>query len=260
MSDDVLPGGRFAAPIRDGDTVTRRRGLASTNVAALLDHLAARGFAHAPRMLGSTPGGRDVLTYLPGEAAHPPLPAAARSDRALRSAGRFVRALHDATEGFVAPEPGQWVPHDLVTPVAVDCVGHGDLNPGNLLFQHDQIVGVIDFDTAGPSNRVFDLALLAHHLVPLHHTDALPGFGWDHEPDRGRRLSILATAYGDGMQPSQLVDYAALRLLSMAGHIQSQLDGGNPAYAGHAGEPDGYRQAAVFILTHRHQWLRRPPR
>lgn len=162
-------------------------------------------------MLGTSPDGRDILTHLPGEAAHPPLPAAARSDRALRSAGRFVRAFHDVAEGFVAPEPAAWAPHDLVTPVQVDCIGHGDLNPGNLLFDHDQIVGVIDFDTAGPSSRAFDLALLAHHLVPLHPADALPAFGWDHEPDRGRRLAILATAYGGGMQPACLVDYAALR-------------------------------------------------
>jgi hypothetical protein len=89
---------------------------------------------------------------------------------------------------------------------------------------------------------------LAH---PLHPTNALAGFGWDHEPDRARRLKILASAYDPGMSPALLVDYAVLRLLSMGGHIQQQLDAGNAAYAGHVGEPDGYRSAAAFILTHR---------
>lgn len=96
---------------------------------------------------------------------------------------------------------------------------------------------------------------MAHHLVPLHPTDALAGFGWDHEPDRARRLKILATAYDPGLRPALLVDYAVLRLLSMGGHIQQQLDAGNPAYAGHIGEPDGYRGAAAFILNHRQALL-----
>jgi Ser/Thr protein kinase RdoA (MazF antagonist) len=124
-----------------------------------------------------------------------------------------------------------------------------------LLFDGDQVAGSIDFDTAGPSNRAFDLALLAHHLVPLHPTAALAGFGWNHEPDRAHRLKILATAYDPGMRPAQLVDYAVLRLLSIGGHIQQQIDPGNPAYAGHAGEPDGYRSAAAFILTRRQALL-----
>lgn len=49
MTDEPLAGGRFADPIRDGDVVARRRGPASPNVAVLLEHLAARGFTHAPR-------------------------------------------------------------------------------------------------------------------------------------------------------------------------------------------------------------------
>lgn len=90
-----------------------------------------------------TSEGREILTYLPGTAGHPPLTAPVRSERALRSAGRGVRALHDATDGFVPPEPAGWAGHDLVAPVAIDCIGHGDLNPGNLLFDGDQVVGII---------------------------------------------------------------------------------------------------------------------
>jgi hypothetical protein len=78
----------------------------------------------------------------------------------------------------------------------------------------------------------------------------MAGFGWDHEPDRARRLKILATAYDPSMPAALLVNYAALRLLSLAGHIRQQLDARSPAYAGHVGEPDGYRNAAGFNLTH----------
>jgi hypothetical protein len=258
MTEEAFTGGRFADPARDGDTVVRRAGPAAANVHALLDHLAGRGFALAPRAVSTGPGGREALTFLPGAAAHPPLSAAVRSEGALRSAGRTVRALHDAGDGFTAPEPGVWGRHDAVMPTEIDCIGHGDLNPGNLLFDGDQVVGIIDFDVAGPSNRAFDLALLAHHLVPLHPTDDLAAFGWDHEPERARRLGILAAAYGRGMSPAQLVDYAVLRLLSMGAYMQHQIDLGNPAFAGHGqrDEPAGYRSAAAFILTHRDRLLR----
>jgi Ser/Thr protein kinase RdoA (MazF antagonist) len=169
-----------------------------------------------------------------------------------------VRALHDAADGFTAPQPGVWARQDAVMPTESDCIGHGDLNPGNLLFDGDQVVGIIDFDVAGPTNRAFDLALLAHHLVPLHPTDDLAAFGWDHEPDRARRLHILATAYGREISPAQLVDYAVLRLLSMGAHMQQQINVGNPAFAGHGrrDEPAGYRSAAAFILAHRGRLLR----
>ena len=106
MTEEAFTGGRFAEPTRGGDTVVRRAGPAAANVHALLEHLAARGFALAPRALSPGPDGREVLTYLPGAAGHPPLSAAVRSERALRSAGRVVRALHDAADGFTAPSPG----------------------------------------------------------------------------------------------------------------------------------------------------------
>jgi Ser/Thr protein kinase RdoA (MazF antagonist) len=258
MAEEAFIGGRFADPTRDGDTVVRRAGAAVANVHALLDHLAGRGFALAPRAVSTGPDGREVLTHLPGAAGHPPLNAAVRSERALRSAGRAVRALHDAGDGFTAPEPGIWERHDAVMPTEIDCIGHGDLNPGNLLFDGDQVVGIIDFDVAGPTNRAFDLALLAHHLVPLQPTDDLAAFGWDHKPDRVRRLRTLAAAYGRGMSPAQLVDYAALRLLSMGAHMQQQIDVGNPAFAEHGqrDEPAGYRSAAAFVLAHRDRLLR----
>ena len=156
-------------------------------------------------------------------------------------------------------EHNQWLTEEFTKELTeIDCIGHGDLNPGNILFDGDQVVGIIDFDVAGPTNRAFDLALLAHHLVPLHPADDLAAYGWDHEPDRARRLHILATAYGREMSPARLVDHAILRLLSMGAHMQQQIDVGNPAFAEHGrrDEPAGYRSAAAFILADRDRLLR----
>ncbi|MFF5085489.1 phosphotransferase enzyme family protein [Actinoplanes sp. NPDC000266] len=254
MGEQALTGGRFAATVRDGDTVTRHTGPGAVNVHALLEHLAARGFDAAPRVRGTSDDGtRERLSFLPGTAGHPPLAAAIRSEKALRSAARTVRRLHDASIGFSAPEPGRWDRQEVTVAAEIDCFGHGDLAPWNLIFDGDQVTGIIDFDFAGPSNRAWDLSYLAHQLVPFHPTGDLEGFGWDYEPDRARRLRILAAAYDPHLRPEVLVDYAAIRLLGMAAHIREQVDAGNPAYAVH-GEHDyaaGYRAAAAYILTHR---------
>jgi hypothetical protein len=50
-------------------------------------------------------------------------------------------------------------------PVEVVC--HGDLAPYNCVFDGDRLVGVIDFDTAHPGPRLWDVAGGAYRLVPL---------------------------------------------------------------------------------------------
>jgi aminoglycoside phosphotransferase (APT) family kinase protein len=88
------------------------------------------------------------------------------------------------------PDPAGWDRQEVALPAEIDCIGHADLAPWNLIFDGDQVIGIIDFDFAGPSNRAWDLSYLAHQLVPLHPASDLAGFGWDTEPDRARRLRI----------------------------------------------------------------------
>jgi hypothetical protein len=250
--------GRFAAPVRRGETVERVPGPAAINVHALLTYLEQRGFPLSPRLLGLTGDGREILSFLAGDTGYPPLTDILRSDETLISVARAVRALHDAAQGFIAPEPGRWYRMELVVPAVIDCIGHHDLAPWNLVFDDGgEVAGVIDWDTAGPSNRVWDLAYAAHHLVPFHPPDGLAGFGWTSEPDRARRLRLLTDAYGRGIRPEHVVDLAALRLLSMAAYIDGQVRTGDPAFAVHRDErhADGYRGAAAYILTHRDDLL-----
>ncbi|SDT07588.1 phosphotransferase [Actinoplanes derwentensis] len=186
---DPMQRGRFAAPVRRGETVERSPGPASANVHALLTHLEQQGFAFSPRLTGMTAEGREILSFLPGDSGDPPLTEVLRSDATLISVARAGRALHDATRGFVTPEPGRWHRMELAVPAVIDCIGHHDLAPWNLVFDDGgEVIGILGWDTAGPSNRVWDLAYAAHHLVPLHPPDGVAGFGWTSEPDRARRL------------------------------------------------------------------------
>ena len=77
--DEVMSGGRFARPVRRGNTVERDVGIGHQNVHALLSHFERQGFGLAPRYLGMTQDGRrEILSFIEGEIGYPPLTEAVR--------------------------------------------------------------------------------------------------------------------------------------------------------------------------------------
>ncbi|RZT26614.1 phosphotransferase family enzyme [Kribbella sp. VKM Ac-2569] len=250
MTGEALPGGRFAKPVRQGDTVHRRRSTANTH--ALLRHFEQVGFDLAPRLVAAD-GETETLSYLPGTTGYPPLSEELRSDQALVSVARAIRRLHDATEGFEPVDPADWHELEVATPVRIDCIGHHDLAPWNLVFDGSEVTGIIDWDTIRPSNRRWDLAYAAHQFVPFHPPASLEPFGWPEEPDRARRLRLFCDSYGLGVAPAELVDLIGIRLLSFAAYIDQQVRAGDPAFDVHREEDHagGYRAAAAYVLANR---------
>ncbi len=254
---ETMDGGRFSKAVRRGATV--ERAAAGGNVHALLRHFERTGFTLAPRFLGTTAGGaREILSFIDGETGYPPLSEHCRSDEALVSVAAAVRAMHDATQGFAPAATEAWGGgYDVAVPAQIDCIGHHDLAPWNIVFAGTQVVGIIDWDGARPSNRAWDLAYAAHQFVPLHPSADLAAWGWDREPDRAARLRLLTDTYGLGMDPADVLDLAVVRLTSIGAHLAQQVRAGNPAYAVHREEdhPAGYRKAARFILDNRDAFL-----
>jgi hypothetical protein len=185
----ALGGGWEAGPVRIGDTVRRRTGHWTPAVHALLRHLEAAGFDAAPRVLGVDGQGREVLSYVEGEAGVYPLRAELWSDAVLDQAARLLRRYHDATVEFVPPADASWL-HGVREPVEVVC--HGDMAPYNCIYRGDRIVCFIDFDWAGPGPRLWDLAEAAYRFVPL--TD--PTNPDTISTDQPRRLRRFVDHYG----------------------------------------------------------------
>ena len=69
------------------------------------------------------------------------------------------------------------------------CIVHGDWHPGNLLFRHEKVAAVIDFDSARLSRRVIDLANGALQFSMVGGGDPA---GWPENLDRERYLAFLA--------------------------------------------------------------------
>ena len=80
--------------------VRRPRRASSAATEALLRHLERVGFDGAPRYLGIDDRGRQVLSYIPGEAAILPYQSWALSDEALVSVAELLRDYHRAVSSF----------------------------------------------------------------------------------------------------------------------------------------------------------------
>ena len=94
--------------VRIGDTVRRPLRPFSLTVQAYLAHLRDVGFAGAPLPFGVDEQGREVLSFVPGDVPPYPLPAEMAGDDVLVALARMIRALHEASAGWVPPPDAVW--------------------------------------------------------------------------------------------------------------------------------------------------------
>lgn len=207
-----LTGGNVtAAVLRIGQTVRRAQTPHSPHVQALLTHLEAVGFDAAPRFLGVDRQGRQVLSFIPGQADAPD--DLYQTSAAMVAAAQLLRRYHDATLELRL-DPTGWA-HADPDPAQRQVICHNDAAPYNMIFDAGLPIALIDFDLAGPGPRLRDLAYLAIWCVPLM-------FGPDVAGDAGRadlragcpRLRLIATAYGTD-DLSGLLDQAGAMLVHM---------------------------------------------
>jgi Ser/Thr protein kinase RdoA (MazF antagonist) len=194
MSEELLKGGLIESVARLGDTVRRARHPWTPAIHELLRHLAAKGFP-APRPLGFDEKDREVVSFIPGEAALWPWPHVLLEGDGPWQVGRMLRRFHDAVANFVPhSEALCCVGPFVLGPGQIAC--HGDFGPYNLLWRGDELVGVIDWDLAAPGLPVSDLAFAAWQIVPLRPDDWATQTGLGRSFSRRERLAALMQGYG----------------------------------------------------------------
>lgn len=235
LGGNVTPG-----VVRVGNTVRRPTGPWSASVHALLVHLNTVGFEGAPRSYGFDEQGRHVLEYIEGEVptTFPP----AGQSAAMRRIGAMMRDFHDASAEFVPPADARW---NVVIPAdVVDLVVHHDLAPWNLVCGKRRWV-FIDWDTAAPGSRLWDLAYAAHAFAPL--APSTPAETAAH------RISELAEAYGlDDTGRRDLTDLLDRRIMSMYELLRDGHRDGVQPWARLWSEGHGDLWLADAEYVHRH--------
>ena len=197
--EPLIGGSETQGIVRVGDTVRRPLRPFSLTVQAYLAHLRDAGFTGAPLPLGVDEQGREVLSFVPGEVARWPLPREMAGDGVLVALARLVRALHEASAGWVPPPGAVWggspASSGRVTERA-ELVSHRDYALGNVVFRDGLPVALIDFDLAMPTTRLYDIVNALWFWAPLRSGDprdrppALADAGIPH------RVGVFADAYG----------------------------------------------------------------
>jgi len=212
---------------RVGETVRRPLRPTSSATHALLRHLAEVGFDGAPRFLGLDPQGREVLSYIPGDAVVQPYPSWALTDAAIVSVAGLLRRYHEAVSTF-DPAPHTWPESPPPPPFRTGLVCHNDPNLDNVVFRDGEAVALIDFDLARPGSRLWDLAAAARLWAPLRRDIDIQ------DARRGRalgRFRVFVDAYGlVGADRDRLVDAVISNHDWLYGIVSRGAENGNPGF------------------------------
>jgi Phosphotransferase enzyme family len=219
---------------RRGDTVLRPAGAWTPSVHALLRHLEQAGFAGAPRVVGDgyDDQGREVLTFVEGTFVHPH----AWSDDAIGHAGRLLRALHDAVAGFRPPPDAVWYPWPFRTAFGAPgtVISHCDTGPWNLAARDGRPHALIDWDTAGPTDRLDEIAATGWLNAQLHDDDIAGRQGLPPAAARAAQLRFFLDGYQlpaaerDGLV-TRMIEYAIRDCAAEAVQARVTPDSADPA-------------------------------
>lgn len=230
MSEVPLSGGNTTTVVRVGDTVRRTPGAWTPAVHTLLAHLETAGFDAAPRPRGFDEQGREVLSYIDGDAGQYPLGPQWTSYETMLQAARLVRRFHEAQAGFVPPKEARW--RGLAPAgVTAEVVCHNDIAPHNTVLRPDGSLALIDWDFAAPGTRLYDIAHAAWKWVPLYSDIDTAEHGWPPPYDRPGRLRAFADAYGlTATGRAGLVDAIRARIVDTIEGIRRFAEAGEPAF------------------------------
>jgi Ser/Thr protein kinase RdoA (MazF antagonist) len=151
---------------RAGDVTLRPSAPWTTAVHALLRHLESVGFTGSPRVIGTgfDAGARETVEFIPGEV----VPKRVWGDEGIYELGQLLRQLHQATASFAPPPDAVWQESFLRSTAPDAIVSHGDIAPWNVVARDGRPVGLIDWELAGPVDRLSEVAHTGWLNAQLH--------------------------------------------------------------------------------------------
>jgi Ser/Thr protein kinase RdoA (MazF antagonist) len=250
---EYLKGGRENKIARSGATVHRPSGHWSKSVHALLNHLRKVGFLNAPKPLGFDEKGNEILTYISGEVSNYPLSKTASSNEALITGAQLLRAYHDATVSFLNNSQQN---HSWLLPVRnpAEVICHGDFAPYNVVLNGCKAIAIIDFDTAHPGPRIWDIAYALYRWSPLKNPN---------NPDtQGNLVSQIYRArqfcdayHLPAVERVNLLNVMIERLQTLITYMHAEAQKGNTAFQANLAEGHhiAYKEDIAYLHENRTQ-------
>ncbi len=225
---EYLQGGRENKILKIGNVVQRPAGAWTPAVHALLKHVIAQGFQRVPQPLGIDPDGTEHVSFIPGHVSNYPLTPQALSQEALTSAAELLRNYHDATVSFLENDLSQYQ-WQLPPRSPAEVICHGDFAPYNVVLDGNTAVGIIDFDTAHPAPRLWDIAYALYRWAPFTSANNPDGIGTIEQ--QTQRACLFCAHYGLAKDQRQhLPSVISERLEVMVQTILNGAAAGNEAF------------------------------
>ena len=164
----ALKKGNISEVFSDGKVVYRDLKPQSKSVHRLLLHLEEKGIGFTPRFLGINEDNMEMLSFVEGDTIddYPIQNEISKKITTVRMAAEMLRKFHDGTVDFIQNPDDIWF-LEYKGELQKEVICHNDFAPYNVTFQDLKPVGLIDFDTACPAPRIWDVAYAAYRFVPL---------------------------------------------------------------------------------------------
>jgi tRNA A-37 threonylcarbamoyl transferase component Bud32 len=258
-NEEMLTGGNVSNVYRSGDTVRRELKSDSLKIHKLLKHLENKGFSYAPKFLGIDEKGREILSFIEGEAGNYPLKEYMWSNDVLNEIAKMLRLYHDSVMDFSIEESWQSIDN---TPQPFEVLCHNDFAIYNLIFNQERPIGIIDFDVAGPGPRLWDIAYTLYTCIPLsrvYHSETGEEVNYNslqHADRVSQRVKLFFESYGEAIEEDYL-EMVLLRLEGLCKTIKRKASEGDIAFQKmiDEGHLEHYQSDIKFIREYGKEWI-----
>ena len=242
VREEELAGGNASGSVvRVGNTV-RKPWIDNTPVVqSYLATLRSQG-VDAPRPLGRDENGRQSVEFVEGSIALGQLPLDADG---LRRVGRMIRRIHDVSETIPFPDPRGW---SMLLPADnPNLMCHNDLAPWNLVIGDRWVF--IDWDGAGPSTRLWDLAYAAQAFGMLYEGEPV-------ETAASRLRAVVDGYDADTLLREALPKAMARRTTAMFDLLRTSNETGLQPWADmhERGHGEFWRAATEYVTKNQSAW------
>lgn len=256
--------GNLSDVIQVGNIIYRDIKPQSKSIHRLLLHLEKMGIQFCPRFLGLNDNNQEMLSFVEGETIedYPEINDIHKKIITVQMAAKMLREYHDATLDFKRfPEDIWFLNYEGKLQAEVIC--HNDFAPYNVTFNGNLPIGVIDFDTACPAPRIWDVAYAVYRFVPLgmtvYNPDTKKYRRYDITLDCSERKLLLRTfldTYGIG-DASEVLENVIMRLQALVKLFDEECHKGNAAFIkmNEEGHQQLYLDEIVFITENKYEWI-----
>lgn len=240
--EQVLAGGNASDfVVRIGNTVRKPWDTSTEDVHHFLHGLNSAGL-DVPRPIGRDSEGRQVIEYVDGALA---IDREELNIQELHRVGGIVRAIHDSSPTTTPNDVSRW--KVLIPAPNPELICHNDLAPWNLVM--GERWEFIDWDGAGPSSRLWDLAYAAQSFAGL----------WNGaDPNHaGVRLRALVDGYrADEVQRRALPETLVQRVRAMYDLLREAKATGHQPWARMYDDGHGahWKASAEYVARHIGIW------